>query len=57
MKSKKYIKIVLKKKKEGEVKMKFNKGDMVLYLPTSGPSVGGDSVMYFMNYDEKKKKI
>ena len=37
--------------------MKFNKGDMVLYLSTSGPSVGGDSVMYVMNYDEKKKKI
>ena len=37
--------------------MKFNKGDMVLYLPTSGPSVGGDSVMYVMDYDGKRKNI
>ena len=35
--------------------MKFKKGDMVLYLPTSGPSMHGDSVMYVIDYDEKRK--
>ena len=37
--------------------MKFKKGDMVLYLPTLGPSMHGDSVMYVIDYDEKRKKI
>ncbi len=36
--------------------MKFKKEDMVLYLPTSGPSMHGDSVMYVIDYDEKRKK-
>lgn len=37
--------------------MKFKKEYMVLYLPTSGPSMHGDSVMYVINYDEKEKNI
>lgn len=36
--------------------MKFKKGDMVLYLPISGPSMHSDSVMYVIDYDEKRKK-
>ena len=36
--------------------MKFKKGDMILHLPTSGPYAPGDSVMYVMDYDEKRKK-
>ena len=36
--------------------MKFKKEDMLLYLPTSGPSMHGDSVMYVIDYDEKQRK-
>ena len=37
--------------------MKFKKGDMVLYLPTSGPSMHGDSVMYVIAYESLDRKV
>lgn len=50
-------KAYLKVERKGDIKVKFKKGDMILHLPTSGLSAGGDSVMYVMDYDEKRKNI